>query len=76
LSLHPSVAETFARLREEAPGTPLLALGQTVFWDEPLKAILPLLAKESGNELGLVAGVHDTDYFAKLPGGVRSNKLF
>jgi hypothetical protein len=37
---------------------------------------LPLLAKESGNQIGLVAGVHDTDYFAKLPGGVRSNRSF
>jgi hypothetical protein len=76
LSLHPSIAETFGRLEDEARGIPLLALGQTVFWDEPLKAILPILAEEAGAKVSLVAGVHDTDYFAKLPGGVQSKKDF
>ena len=54
----------------------MLALGQTVFWDEPLKAILPLLAEEAGEPVSLVAGVHDMDYFAKLPGGAQSNLAF
>jgi hypothetical protein len=47
-----------------------------VFWDEPLKAILPILAEEAGEEVGLVAGVHDTDYFAKLPGELPSETRF
>lgn len=55
---------------------PLLALGQTVFWDEPLKAMLPILSEAVGEPISLVAGVHDTDYFAKLPGGVESDKRF
>lgn len=50
----------------------MLALGQTVFWDEPLKIALPMLAEETGHNIELVAGIHDTDYFAKIPGGVVS----
>lgn len=70
LTTHPSVRETLLELKEVAPGAPLLALGQTVFWDEPLKAALPILGKAVGVDVSLVAGIHDTDYFAKLPGGV------
>ncbi len=76
MEVHPSVAGTLRRLREEAPGVPLLALGQSVFWDEPLKAMLPILAEAVNEPVSLVAGVHDTDYFAKLPGGVESDKRF
>jgi hypothetical protein len=46
------------------PNTPFLALGQTVLWDEPTKTTLFL----RGSRRPFVAGVHDTDYFAKLPG--------
>jgi len=46
----------------------LLALGQTAFWDEPMKAGLALRLKALGSSRRLVAGSHDTDYFAKLPG--------
>lgn len=74
--MHPSVESTLRSLQEEAPNAPLLALGQTVFWDEPLKAALPILAEEAGVSVKLVAGVHDTDYFAKLPGGVDARKPF
>ncbi len=41
-----------------------------MFWDEPLKAALPILGREVGVSVSLIAGVHDTDYFAKLPGGL------
>ncbi|MEA3400982.1 MAG: hypothetical protein U9R79_06995 [Armatimonadota bacterium] len=48
-------------------GVPLLALGQTVFWDELLKSMLVEAAQQYAPELRLVAGAHDTDYFSKLP---------
>lgn len=63
-------------MEAEAPGAPLLALGQTVFWDEPLKAAIPILAELCGKHVKLTAGVHDTDYFAKLPGGLDTKEAF
>ncbi len=59
--------ETLLELERVAPGVPLLALGQTTFWDEPMKAGLALRLRALGSERRLVAGSHDTDYFAKLP---------
>jgi len=58
--------EVFAELAERAPGAPFLALGQTVFWDEPMKAGVVLAARAAGDQRPFVAGVHDTDYFAKF----------
>ncbi len=60
--------EALAQLDEVAPGVPLLALGQTVFWDEPMKAGLALMLRQRGSDRRFVAGIHDTDYFAKLAG--------
>ncbi|MFZ4506390.1 MAG: hypothetical protein ACOYON_01675 [Fimbriimonas sp.] len=51
-----------------APGVPLLALGQTVFWDEPMKAGVAHALTKRGDARRFVAGVHDTDYFAKVAG--------
>lgn len=61
-----SVGEAVQQVGKMAPGSKFLALGQTVFWDEPMKASLALEAKRAG--IGFVAGVHDTDYFAKVSG--------
>ena len=70
-------AETVAALRELRtlyPETPFLTLGQTVLWDEPVKAAFCRLCDslEIGGQIPpgarVVAGVHDTDYFAKLEG--------
>lgn len=65
------IREALASLDAAAPGAPLLALGQTVFWDEPMKAGLALEMRRMGSARRFVAGVHDTDYFAKLFGGRR-----
>ncbi len=59
-----------------APGAPLLALGQTVFWDEPMKAGVAMALKNRPLARRFVAGVHDTDYFAKLPSGKRQPGKF
>jgi len=72
----PSQAKALSQLDEIAPGVPLLALGQTVFWDEPVKGGLALALQKMGAPRALVAGVHDTDYFAKLPGGQESKPVF
>ncbi|MBX7136099.1 MAG: hypothetical protein K1X67_25800 [Fimbriimonadaceae bacterium] len=60
----PTHDEALAELERLAPGAPLLALGQTVFWDEPMKAGVALAAQKFGRKF--VTGVHDTDYFGKL----------
>lgn len=71
-----SVKEALRQLEEVAPGAPFLALGQTIFWDEPMKAGIALASKRQGFDRKFVAGVHDTDYFAKLPSGRRQPGKF
>lgn len=68
--------EALAELQKVAPGAPFLALGQTVFWDEPMKAGALQKSKRLGYDRRLVAGVHDTDYFAKLPGARSTSGAF
>src|SRR5690348_12275153 len=71
-----SVGEALAELEQIAPGAPFLALGQTVFWDEPMKSGIALSSRRLGYHRPFVAGVHDTDYFAKLPSGRRQPGKF
>jgi len=68
------LADVLRTLQEKAGDAPFLALGQTVFWDEPMKAGVALGSKRLGYSRRLVAGVHDTDYFAKLPAGSAKKK--
>jgi hypothetical protein len=61
-----SVQKVLEQLDQVAPGVPLLALGQTVFWDEPTKSLLLRLMEACGRVRPFFFGVHDTDYFARL----------
>lgn len=69
LTLHPSLKDCISALGIQFPQTPFLTLGQTVFWDEPLKAAFCRALEQLAPHAGMIAAIHNTDYFAKLPGG-------
>lgn len=62
-------------LKNKYPNSPFLALGQTVFWDEPMKAVFLQFIKDDPLS-SMVLGVHDTDYFAKSPVVVSGTNRF
>lgn len=62
----PETISTIQELVARYPGTPFLTLGQTVLWDEPLKAAFCRILEGVAPGAPMVAAVHDTDYFAKL----------
>lgn len=62
-----SSALVIQELHERYPQAPFLTLGQTVLWDEPVKAAFCRLLENLAPNAVMVAAVHDTDYFAKLP---------
>ncbi|MBV9849475.1 MAG: hypothetical protein JO250_07290 [Armatimonadetes bacterium] len=64
-STEPSMLTMLEAVRAQFPGIPFLALGQTALWDEPTKAVWRRLLDAHLPDAKLIAGVHDTDYFAK-----------
>ena len=72
----PSVLHVLQTIRERYPNVPFLALGQTVFWDEPVKAVWRRLLDTHLPGATLIAGVHDTDYFAKTSAHVGDEEKF
>jgi hypothetical protein len=58
--------EALEALQWLAPNAPLLALGQTIFWDEPMKLALLRWLSQADPTRRMLFGVHDTDYFARL----------
>lgn len=74
MTMHPSVPKVLSELQKRYSNTTLLALGQTVFWDEPMKAVFKRLASELGYDFPLLLCVHCTDYFAKLSSQVQTEQ--
>ena len=63
-----SLREILRELDRAAPGAPLLALGQTPLWDEPMKAIVAANASGGQADAGrpMIVGIHDLDYFSRV----------
>lgn len=75
-SVDPTVNNILDTVRSRFPNVSFLALGQTVLWDEPMKAVWHRLLESHYPDGKLIAGIHDTDYFAKTTGHIRTNEKF
>lgn len=75
-SAEPSVQSVLETVRTQYPHVPFLALGQTVLWDEPTKAVWRRLLDQILPDARLIAGVHDTDYFAKTAAHVGGDRKY
>lgn len=72
---HESVKQALEHLHRAYPDAPLLALGQTVFWDEPTKVVLLPALQSISPQRHFVFAAHDTDYFGKLPSDAPRDKV-
>lgn len=61
------LSDVLKELSERCPEVPMLALGQTVLWDEPMKAVLQRYLPLYHPRAVVWMGVMDTDYFSKPP---------
>lgn len=75
-SADPSVLATLDQITASYPDVPFLALGQTALWDEPAKAVWRRLLDVFLPQASLIAGVHDTDYFAKTIAHLGSDQKY
>ena len=75
-AVDPSVRAVLGTIKDQYPDVPFLALGQTVFWDEPAKAVWRRLLDTCLPGAALIAGVHDTDYFAKTSAHVADDQKY
>ncbi|MBP6963379.1 MAG: hypothetical protein KBC96_03125 [Armatimonadetes bacterium] len=73
-SRHKEFDRILYRLENDLAGVKLLALGQTVFWDEPMKAVLRHVLDERLPETTMLIGIHDADYFSKIPANLHLSK--
>ena len=53
--------DVLARLDAMDPEAPLVAFGQTPFWDEPLKSLFAAHTRRR-----ILVGIHDLDYFSRV----------
>ena len=60
-----SIQEILKDLEKYPYNVSFLSLGQTAFWSEPIKSEFTHYANGCGHSRELIAGIHDTDYFAK-----------
>jgi len=67
LEFNPEVKTALCQICQLYPGVPFLALGQTIFWDEPTKAAFIRLLQQCEPKREFWHGIHDTDYFSRLP---------
>ncbi|MBI3946589.1 MAG: hypothetical protein HY321_11765 [Armatimonadetes bacterium] len=75
--LDPSTLAVAARLEDQYRGVPLVALGQTVLWDEPTKAALfGVLSALHPGQRRILLGINDHDYFSKTAAPLPTDEPF
>jgi len=75
MQFHSSVKTALTKLKERYPDLVIAAFGQTVFWDEPMKAVLIPMLKAYHSGARMIIGPHDADYFGKCPDLKRAERF-